>query len=242
VKIMCLATLAVCASAVSGQISTVGPFAGVQTEGFETVQPNVLYECIPGGIFGGAAELCEPEHDSVVVPIGWALFCVSMPRTGQRYVVAIEAPIEITFDAPVRRFGGYFATVGGDDGGTVEFSGPGGPIGSATLMTNQCTYVWNGWESATPFTRVRIIGESAFSEGGYIHMDDLEYQVGGGGCYPNCDGSTTTPVLNVQDFTCFLQRYAAGEGYANCDQSTQAPTLNVQDFTCFLQRYAAGCN
>jgi hypothetical protein len=60
-------------------------------------------------------------------------------------------------------------------------------------------------------------------------------------CYANCDGSTVAPVLNVQDFTCFLQRYAAGESYANCDQSTVQPVLNVQDFTCFLQRYAAGC-
>jgi hypothetical protein len=60
-------------------------------------------------------------------------------------------------------------------------------------------------------------------------------------CYPNCDQSTTAPVLNVQDFTCFLQQYAAGETYANCDSSTTPPVLNVQDFTCFLQRYAAGC-
>jgi hypothetical protein len=61
------------------------------------------------------------------------------------------------------------------------------------------------------------------------------------GCYPNCDNSTTAPILNVQDFTCFLQRYAAGDSYANCDNSTTAPVLNVQDFTCFLQSYAAGC-
>jgi hypothetical protein len=63
----------------------------------------------------------------------------------------------------------------------------------------------------------------------------------GGACYANCDGSTIAPVLNVQDFTCFLQRYATGNSYANCDESTTAPALNVQDFTCFLQRYAAGC-
>ncbi len=62
-----------------------------------------------------------------------------------------------------------------------------------------------------------------------------------GECYPNCDGSTAQPVLNVGDFTCFLQRFAAGETYANCDGSTAAPTLNVGDFTCFLQRFAAGC-
>jgi hypothetical protein len=73
---------------------------------------------------------------------------------------------------------------------------------------------------------------------------DLAAQVpgeGGGPCYANCDSSTTAPILNVQDFTCFLQRYAAGESYANCDQSTEVPVLNVQDFTCFLQSYAAGC-
>jgi hypothetical protein len=60
-------------------------------------------------------------------------------------------------------------------------------------------------------------------------------------CDANCDGSTTVPVLNVGDFTCFLQRYAAGDPYANCDASTTPPVLNVGDFTCFLQRYAAGC-
>jgi hypothetical protein len=62
-----------------------------------------------------------------------------------------------------------------------------------------------------------------------------------GACYANCDASSTAPVLNVADFTCFLQRFAAGDSYANCDGSTTAPTLNVADFTCFLQRFAAGC-
>jgi hypothetical protein len=60
-------------------------------------------------------------------------------------------------------------------------------------------------------------------------------------CYANCDGSTTVPVLNVADFTCFLNRFAAGESYANCDNSTSQPVLNVADFTCFLNSFAAGC-
>jgi hypothetical protein len=63
----------------------------------------------------------------------------------------------------------------------------------------------------------------------------------GTGCYPNCDGSTAPPVLNVADFTCFLQQYAAARTYGNCDASSVSPMLNVSDFTCFLQRYAAGC-
>ena len=64
---------------------------------------------------------------------------------------------------------------------------------------------------------------------------------GAGECYANCDGSTAAPVLNVADFTCFLQKYTAGDAYANCDGSTTIPVLNVADFTCFLQKYTAGC-
>lgn len=60
-------------------------------------------------------------------------------------------------------------------------------------------------------------------------------------CYANCDGSTTAPVLNVNDFVCFLNRFAAANPYANCDESTASPVLNVLDFACFLNRFAAGC-
>ncbi len=60
-------------------------------------------------------------------------------------------------------------------------------------------------------------------------------------CYANCDHSTLAPSLNVADFTCFLQKFSAGDPYANCDNSTTAPVLNVADFTCYLQNFAAGC-
>ncbi len=64
----------------------------------------------------------------------------------------------------------------------------------------------------------------------------------GGGCYANCDNSTTPPALNVLDFSCFLNRFAAGDSYANCDGSTTAPVLNVLDFACFLNAFAVGCS
>ena len=69
-------------------------------------------------------------------------------------------------------------------------------------------------------------------------------------CYANCDGSTTPPLANTLDFTCFLQQYSAGmvlpeaqqlTHYANCDGSTTFPEVNTADFTCFLQMYAGGC-
>jgi hypothetical protein len=76
---------------------------------------------------------------------------------------------------------------------------------------------------------------------GSAYYIEASFTAEGQSCYANCDGSTQAPVLNVADFTCFLQRFAAGDTYANCDNSTTAPTLNVADFTCFLQQFAAGC-
>jgi hypothetical protein len=78
----------------------------------------------------------------------------------------------------------------------------------------------------------------------------IYYQPGGAPCYANCDTSTVPPILNVEDFTCFINEFAAGQGlpheqqlthYANCDQSTTAPVLNVEDFTCFINKFAQGC-
>jgi hypothetical protein len=82
--------------------------------------------------------------------------------------------------------------------------------------------------------------------GGRIH-----YNFGGSpACYANCDGSTVEPILNVDDFTCFINEYASAQSlphaqqlahYSNCDGSTIAPVLNVDDFTCFINQYAQGC-
>jgi hypothetical protein len=61
-------------------------------------------------------------------------------------------------------------------------------------------------------------------------------------CYANCDLSTSPPILNANDFQCFLNRFATGDQTANCDGSTVPPILNVNDFQCFINLYAAGCS
>jgi hypothetical protein len=69
-------------------------------------------------------------------------------------------------------------------------------------------------------------------------------------CYANCDGSTVHPVLNVDDFACFLNAIAEATllpyheqvgHYANCDRSTVPPVLNVDDLACFINEFALGC-
>jgi len=45
----------------------------------------------------------------------------------------------------------------------------------------------------------------------FTDLDDVTVTVEAGStCYPNCDASTQAPVLNVLDFGCFLNRFAAG--------------------------------
>jgi hypothetical protein len=60
-------------------------------------------------------------------------------------------------------------------------------------------------------------------------------------CIANCDRSTASPVLNVNDFVCYQAQFANGSTSANCDGSTAPPVLNVNDFVCFMTVYAGGC-
>ncbi len=85
----------------------------------------------------------------------------------------------------------------------------------------------------------KAVHANTFGNGGQTTLLQLPIAAA---CYANCDTSTTAPMLNVLDFTCFLNKFAAGDTYANCDGSTTAPILNVLDFTCFLNNFAAGCS
>jgi hypothetical protein len=88
---------------------------------------------------------------------------------------------------------------------------------------------------------VELLGQANWSLDELRVGTDWAGVLPGPACYANCDGSVIEPVLNVLDFNCFLNRFAAGEAYANCDGSTAAPVLNVLDFNCFLNRFVRGC-
>jgi len=58
-------------------------------------------------------------------------------------------------------------------------------------------------------------------------------------CYPNCDGSTLTPILTGNDFQCFLTKFVSQDPYANCDG---LGGFTANDFSCFLNAFVAGCS
>jgi hypothetical protein len=85
-----------------------------------------------------------------------------------------------------------------------------------------------------------MFGPNGIDPNAVVYWDDLSLTQGSA-CYPNCDNSTTPPILNVNDFICFQSAFASGNSYANCDNSTTPPVLNVNDFICFQSAFAAGC-
>ncbi len=108
---------------------------------------------------------------------------------------------------------------------------------------------WNGaqWVSLdVPLRGVAISlaqrGSEVFAAGGFTINGRYSYLARlACPCYANCDGSTTSPILTFNDFSCFLNQFALGTPYPNCDGSTAPPALNANDFQCFLNAYAVGC-
>ena len=71
-----------------------------------------------------------------------------------------------------------------------------------------------GWVQAQAITGLPC-KQWFFSPGNFVAQNQdvafvLTGTTGPAACYPNCDNSTTPPILNVADFTCFLNRFAAG--------------------------------
>ena len=147
-------------------------------------------------------------------------------------------PETISFDSPVYLVSIYASGIGHPYTFTMQAFDAGGTLlDSTSLLT-----AGFGRLTVSSSTGIRRVVLSAPSAGVNTYVyDDLFASTSAPACYANCDASTTSPALNVLDFACFLNRFAAGDSYANCDGSTTPPVLNVLDFSCFLNRFAAGC-
>ena len=134
--------------------------------------------------------------------------------------------------------GGQFSTAGGPSSTALNIArwngsfwsalSPDGVSGGNPVGVNSL-YVWNNQ---------LFVGGAFDSAGGTVSRMVARW---GCPCYANCDNSTIAPVLNVNDYVCFLSSFVAGSPYANCDASTTSPVLNILDYTCFMSKFASGC-
>jgi hypothetical protein len=231
------------AAAAHADVTPIGPFTGSPFENFEDLAPPGGYPG-PYTILGGAARINDSLANTFVVATSvasaetnWENF---FPYNGFLMGLIPTGWTVFEFDPPVARFGGYFGSAAIPPGGTITFKDSGGAvIGSLPITIPSMAWQWRGWQSDVAIARIEILADP--TPGRPLVYDDLVIGTGAAPCYANCDGSTTTPVLNVLDFICFQTKYAQGDSAANCDNSTTEPVLNVLDFICFQSAYATGC-
>ncbi|MCP3917525.1 MAG: hypothetical protein GY711_18430 [bacterium] len=183
-----------------GQVPT-GPFSGQLRESFETQVPAGYTACLPGRLFGQAADLCTPGGANLLLTPAWNFNCNMLPYAGGMFVGARQGDwLRLTFDEPVSRFGGHFGSNGGDGDVTVRFFDAAGHlIGRATPdVPTSCGWAWHGWESAgAPFATIEI--ENSLHAGGLVMLDDLEVDLAGDPgtsfCSTNANSSGLTAAI-----------------------------------------------
>lgn len=143
--------------------------------------------------------------------------------------------------------GGGFATIGGNTMNHIaRWDGASwSSLGSGTLGSTYNGVVFGLAAFQDNTSPALFAGGSFATAGGASSVNLARWGCTGAralaNCYPNCDGSTAPPILNANDFVCFLNNFAIQGSYTNCDHSTFAPVLNANDFQCFLNTFAAGC-
>jgi hypothetical protein len=179
--------------------------------------------------------------------IHWGYFTAASPAT-----IAFSVPGPEWLDLPVGHW--YHITCKWDFTAaqilevSIKDLTANGPT-TTSDVTSLGWYLQGGPNSTNPLpTDIRIFAGGA---GDASAWDNLIVQPVAQTCYANCDGSSASPILNANDFQCFLNAYATASSlpnaqqitsYANCDQSSGNPALNANDFQCFLNKFAVGCS
>jgi hypothetical protein len=243
-----LAPVLAWAPAVRAQTFVNGDFANGTLNGWTVVNTD-------NGVGApGAVVTIDIDGPGPLTPSTAAAFMVGLLQFQPNSQGGIEMTQDLTltggqtyafnFDWSVQRL----ASVG-NDGGFYALIVDGAAVATHTVGSMSGTepafghFSANYSPSTTGSYRVGLRITRAYQAPGELtsYVDNLTVAPVAGPCYANCDQSSAPPVLNANDFQCFLDRFAAGESYANCDASTGQPALNANDFQCFLDRFASGC-
>jgi hypothetical protein len=127
-------------------------------------------------VFGGAGTLSNlSEGGAIKVEFNSSLDGdLVTPRSGPTMAGQLGIG-RWDFDSPAVRFGGWFENNSGADDATLNFYDAGqNLLGSAiaSIPVAGGSWVWNGWESDAPFTRVEVIGNGLIN--GFIWYDDMQ--------------------------------------------------------------------
>ncbi|MCA9278023.1 MAG: hypothetical protein H6815_04455 [Phycisphaeraceae bacterium] len=137
---------------------------------------------------------------------------------------------DITFNRNVTQFGAEIGDFNGNLRVTLRDAADNVVgIADSTSNTNSGAIFFR---SSCPFRSAEV--DVASAAGNFV-MTEIWTEAAPANCYADCDQNGT---LNIFDYICFGNAYAAGQAYADCDGSG---SLNIFDYICFGNKYAAGC-
>jgi len=192
------------ASLASAQFTTIGPFSGnAGSEGFDYQNtPTAFPTCVEDRVFHDQADLCGLNGGFAHITGSWGFGCSIYPNNTPR-LFGGSNHVMYTFDDTVTKFGGYFGTNNptAGDGHIIFYDASGTVLYQDVIVApNDCTWTWNGWDSGgVPVKSIECY--SNYSSGGYLNMDDMEAEIGGGApgtayCFGNTAAGNPCPCGN----------------------------------------------
>jgi len=179
------------AAPAAAQVVTEPAFTGNEQEPFANPSPGVN-TCVLGRTFNNRADICTPSSPGVLLSSGWSFTCVIGPYSPPLFYGSATGDTEITFDQPVTRFGGQFATHSPAPHARFDFYDAAGALLHSTVaaIPNNCTWGWHGWRVAggPPIKRIVVHGLYA---SGFILMDDLQADFPAAQPQPYCTSGTS---------------------------------------------------
>ena len=159
----------------SAQLTSIPPFTGLQSEGFEGMTA-VNTACLPSRIFNNTGDMCTPGSNGCLIAGFWGFQCQMNPYTGSAFFGSTSTAAEVTFDQPVHRFGGWFGTNCGVSDATFTFYDANGGVIASSLesVPADCAWHWLGWDVGAGAPIKRVLCSSVYG-GGFLDMDDLQY-------------------------------------------------------------------
>lgn len=169
-----------CALALAGRanaaVTTVVPFTGLFNDTFNQYSTNMAVRTLP--VLGGAGAVrIHGTSNSVKIEFSSQLGGdLVSPRSGM--MMGQLGVMDWIFNVPAVRFGGWWENNSGADHATVTFFDAADNL-LATFVADVPAaaqrWTWNGWESDTPFTRVRVVGNGLIN--GFIWYEDVQLDV-----------------------------------------------------------------
>jgi len=216
-----LATLPLAVAVVAGvagaQVSAIGPFTGSHSEDFEGQAPQKNVVCIQERIFDDRADLCSAFGNGCSILDASSAPAGLKPLSGTQLFHA-DIVVDVIFDRPVRRFGGWFASPWVTEGTAMFFDEAGVMIASEPFSITPCAalgcpWVWNGWDlgSGPPATVIRL--DTATATGGHFELEDLELDFACGFVSTYCTAKVNSQGCTPSIHSSGMASASAGSGF-----------------------------